>query len=315
MPTRAFTQVDVFTHQPYWGNPLGVVLDGTGMSADDMQHFARWTNLSETAFLLPPTQAGAHYKVRIFTPGGELPFAGHPTLGSCHAWLQAHPQHHDLDTVVQECGAGLITIRRLDGRWAFAAPTLRRRDVEATMLNAIASALGIQASDVRAAQWLDNGPTWLGLVLDSPGAVLKLAPNHTMLKALGHKVGVVGIAAGDPGSTGSTSLIHRNSREAQAFAQGTSADQVTEASSASVPWVEVRAFAAPIGITEDPVTGSLNASLAQWLIADGTLPKRYVATQGTCLTRHGQVHVQQADDGQVWIGGDVVSCIQGTVAL
>ncbi|MBI2772572.1 MAG: PhzF family phenazine biosynthesis protein [Burkholderiales bacterium] len=286
MKQRPFKQIDVFTGVPYRGNPLAVVLDGSGLSDEQMQHFAQWTNLSETTFLLPPTEPGADYRVRIFTPGGELPFAGHPTLGSCHAWLENGGKPKGRNVIVQECKQGLVRIRADGTRQAFAAPPMKRSAPSPAVLAQVASALGVSAQQVVAAQLLDNGPVWLGLLLDSPQTVLKLSPSHLELKNLGQKVGVAGIQQ----------------------AQGAS-------NSIAKPLLEVRAFAAPVGINEDPVTGSLNASLAQWLIEEGHLPPAYVAAQGTCMERAGRVHIERDDNGQVWVGGESVTCITGTVAL
>jgi PhzF family phenazine biosynthesis protein len=280
---RPFKQVDVFTATAYRGNPLAVVLDGSGLDDEAMQRFARWTNLSETTFLLPPTQPGADYRVRIFTPGGELPFAGHPTLGSCHAWLEAGGQPGRDDVVVQDCQVGLVRIRREAGRLAFAAPPLKLASPSPAVLAKVAAALGLKAHQVIAAQLLDNGPVWLALLLDQPQTVLDLKPDHGALKALGQKVGV-----------------------AARYPAAAAADAVA---------LEVRAFAAPIGIEEDPVTGSLNASLAHWLIAEGHMPASYVAAQGTCLDRAGRVHVTQDASQQLWVGGQSVTCIAGTVRL
>jgi PhzF family phenazine biosynthesis protein len=310
MITRPFKQVDVFTHTPYLGNPLAVVLDGTGLSANAMQHFAHWTNLSETVFLLPPTPegaaAGADYRVRIFTPGAELPFAGHPTLGSCHAWLQAGGVPRAPTLVMQECAVGLITIRREGTRLAFAAPPLQRSTPEPALLAQVTAAMGLQPEQILAAQLLDNGPVWLGMLLDSVDTLLQLAPNHPALKNLGLKVGVAGIERRPE----ATPLIARSNREARAFGPRT-----TPPNAEGEVHVEVRGFVAPVGIDEDPVTGSLNASLAQWLIHDGLLPASYVATQGTCLGRAGQVHIAQDAAGQVWVGGDSVTCVDGAVRL
>ena len=279
---RHFKQVDVFTATPYRGNPLAVVLDGSGLDDAAMQRFANWTNLSETTFLLPPTQPAADYRVRIFTPGGELPFAGHPTLGSCHAWLEAGGRPQREDMVVQECKVGLVRIRRGAPQLAFAAPPLEMTAPEPTVLMQVVAALGLQARQVIAARLLDNGPVWLGLLLDVPQTVLGLKPDHGALKALGQKVGV---AARYPGAeTGS-------------------------------PALEVRAFAAPIGIEEDPVTGSLNASLAHWLITQGHMPPDYLAAQGACLDRAGRVRIRRDGAGDIWVGGDSVTCITGTVQL
>jgi PhzF family phenazine biosynthesis protein len=305
---RPFKQVDVFTATPYLGNPLAVVLDTSDLSDDEMQHFAHWTNLSETTFLQPPTVAaaaqGAHYRVRIFTPGAELPFAGHPTLGSCHAWLQSQAPDFVAPTeLVQECAKGLIRIRKDGTRLAFAAPSMSRSMPEPGLLAKVINALDLQAEQVLGAQLLDNGPVWLTLLLDSAPTVLQLKPDHMALKFFGQKVGVAHVDK----SPEAAELISRSNREARAF--GTRTPGKPEATERSQ--VTVRAFAAPVGVDEDPVTGSLNASLAQWLIADGLAPSHYIATQGTCLGRFGQVHVSQDATGQVWVGGDVVTCIDG----
>jgi PhzF family phenazine biosynthesis protein len=308
MKQRAFKQVDVFTPTPYYGNPLAVVMDGSGLDDAAMQRFAKWTNLSETTFLLPPTDAAADYRVRIFTPGGELPFAGHPTLGSCHSWLEAGGQPHAKDFIVQECKVGLVKIRREPGtkRLAFAAPPLKRSAPSPVVLAQVAAALGLKATHIVAAQCLDNGPLWFGLLLDSPETVLQLAPDHKALAKLGIKVGV---AARYPHEE-SAPLIGRANREARAFTASAPA-----ATSDFTPDLEVRAFVSPMGIDEDPVTGSLNASLAQWLIAEGHAPERYTASQGVCLGRAGQVHIERDAAGQVWVGGESVSCVDGSVTL
>lgn len=321
MTSRPFQQIDVFTAVAGHGNPLAVVLDGAGLDDARMQRFANWTNLSETTFLLPPTDPAADYRVRIFTPGAELPFAGHPTLGSCHAWLAAGGVPKSPGRIVQQCGVGLVTLRReavdgVDGagRLAFAAPPLARSAPSPTLLARIARALGLEAARIVAAQQLDNGPVWLGLLLEDAEAVLALQPDHRALKALGMKVGVAGLHATDE----APALVRRSNREARAFAGGVAAQSTpaaAAAASAERPALEVRAFAAPLGVDEDPVTGSLNASLAQWLVADGHLPDRYVAGQGQCLGRDGRVYVARDADGQVWIGGDAVTCIEGRVHL
>ena len=290
MQQRPFKQVDVFTSTPFRGNPLAVVLDGVGLSDEEMQHFAAWTNLSETTFLLPPEDDAADYRVRIFTPGGELPFAGHPTLGSCHAWLEADAKPRNRDFIVQECRVGLVRLRRdastRTGQTApglaFAAPPMKRSAPSPAVLAQVAAALGLKASRVIAAQTLDNGPVWLSLLLDSPQTVLRLSPDHMQLKSLGHKVGVAAVY-GEP--------------------------------RAGEPQLEVRAFAMPIGIAEDPVTGSLNASLAQWLIEERHMPERYMAAQGACLSRAGRVHIERDATGQVWVGGQSVTRIAGSVTL
>lgn len=278
MRERRFRQVDVFGAAAYRGNPLAVVLDGDGLDDAQMQRFARWTNLSETSFVSAPTDASADYRVRIFTPGGELPFAGHPTLGTCHAWLAAGGVPRGGNAIVQQCGVGLVRVARDGDRLAFEAPPLRRGDAEPALVARVLAALGADPARLRAAQWLDNGPQWLGLLFDSAASVLALAPDHAALKPLA-KVGVIG-----------------------AHAAGSDRD------------FEVRAFAAAIGIAEDPVTGSLNASLAQWLIEDGIAPERYIAAQGTRLARDGRVHVARRDGG-VWVGGATVTCVEGSVRL
>jgi PhzF family phenazine biosynthesis protein len=333
MRQRPFKQVDVFTATPYYGNPLAVVLDGSDLTTDEMQQFAQWTNLSETTFVLPPSdtamQAGAakaDYRVRIFTPGGELPFAGHPTLGSCHAWLQAGGQPQDSSRIVQECQIGLVHIRRDGARLAFAAPPLKRSAPSPALLAQVAGALGLKPSQIIAAQMLDNGPVWLGLLLDSPQTVRQLTPNHAELKNFRLKVGVASMYR----TSSATGLIARSNREARAFGAraggpqsakagapvGTDTDQhAQDAADTTAPELEVRAFAAPIGVNEDPVTGSLNASLAQWLIAEGHAPERYIAAQGTCLGRAGRVHIERDAQGQVWVGGESVTCVEGTVTL
>lgn len=275
-----FHQLDVFTDTALLGNPLAVVHDAHTLDEARMAAFARWTNLSETTFLLPPTHPQADYRVRIHTPGGELPFAGHPTLGSCRAWLAGGGQPRTPGVVVQECGVGLVTVRveAGSGRLAFAAPECRREAVEPGLLARVTAALGLTPAEVRQASWLDNGPRWLALELPDAQAVLALRPDHAALKTLA-KVGVVGAhAAGGPAR------------------------------------FEVRAFAAPLGVQEDPVTGSLNAGLAQWLMADGRAPQAYVAAQGTAMGRAGRVHVSRDAEG-TWIGGDVVVCVDGSVEL
>ncbi len=308
MKLRAYQQVDVFTHTAFLGNPLAVVLDGTGLSDAQMQAFAAWTQLSETTFVLPPTPegaaGGADYRVRIFTPGAELPFAGHPTLGTASAWLKAGNTPRKPGVLVQECGVGLVTLKQLGERWAFAAPPLNRSDISAEDLAPVLAALGIQASEVIAAQNLNNGPHWLGLLVDDVETVLALSPDHAALKKLGTKVGIAAKRQAPDGG-----LIRRANREARAFT-------ATSAKIANDPTdLEVRAFAAPVGVAEDPVTGSLNASLAQWLMADGHMPPTYSARQGTVLGRAGQVFLSQDSQRQVWVAGDVVACIQGMVSL
>ncbi len=311
MTTRAFQQVDVFTDTAFLGNPLAVVLDGECLSNAQMQAFARWTQLSETTFVLPPTPegaaGGADYRVRIFTPGAELPFAGHPTLGTAHAWLQAGGQPRQSGQLVQECGVGLVSLKSVDGRWAFAAPPLQRQTPAPALLAEVLAALGLQADEVLAAQDLNNGPHWLGLLIDSVDSLLALEPDHAALKRLNTKVGVAAKREANANHPAS-GLIRRANREARAFAPSTR--MVNDPTD-----LEVRAFAAPVGIAEDPVTGSLNASLAQWLMTEGHMPAQYSARQGTALGRAGQVFLSKDEQGQVWVGGDVVGCILGTVTL
>ena len=310
MNLRAFTQVDVFTTTAYLGNPVAVVLDGQDLSDADMQRFARWTQLSETTFVTPPSAAaraaGADYRVRIFTPGGELPFAGHPTLGTSHAWREAGGQAQDASGIVQECSVGLVRLKPFANAWAFAAPPMERRHPSEEELKAVAAALGLSSSEIWASQHLNNGPHWLGLWLDEPDTVLRLQPDHNALKHLGIKVGV---AARYPRQE-QAPLIGRSNREARAFDSSSGPRQKAESTD-----LEVRAFAAPIGIHEDPVTGSLNASLAQWLIAEGCMPPSYVASQGAALGRAGRVLISQDASGQVWVGGHTVTCITGQVVL
>ncbi|MBQ0959140.1 PhzF family phenazine biosynthesis protein [Ideonella sp. 4Y11] len=273
-----FTQLDVFTAVPLRGNPLAVVHDADGLSDAQMAAFARWTNLSETTFLLTPTQAEADYRVRIFTPGGELPFAGHPTLGSAHAWLAAGGDAKRPGMVVQECGVGLVRVKRDGARLAFAAPPLRRTGAADAMVRAqVAAALRLSDADLLAVEWVDNGPGWVAAQLADADAVLRLQPDFAAMRGL--KLGVVG-----------------------AYPAGAECA------------FEVRAFVPGLGVPEDPVTGSLNAGLAQWLIGSGRAPARYVASQGLALGRAGRVHVAQ-DGDTVWIGGDVAPCISGTVSL
>ncbi len=292
-----------------------MVLDGTGLDDATMQRFAHWTNLSETTFVLPPTeagrQAGADYRVRIFTPGGELPFAGHPTLGTCHAWLQAGGQSRVAQHIVQECQVGLVTIRRQGAQQAYAAPPLTRSAPSPRLLAKVAAARGLKSQQIVAAQVLDNGPVWLSLLLDSVQTVLQLTPNHQELINLGQTVGVAAVEYAQAAPV----LIARSNREARAFG-GSGASDVTCGDGDTTPaHVEVRAFAAPVGVNEDPVTGSLNAALAQWLIADGHAPARYVASQGACLGRDGRVSIERDAQGQVWVGGESVTCIDGSVTL
>ena len=279
MTRRRFHQLDVFTATPLLGNPLAVVHGADGLDSARMQAFARWMNLSETTFLLRPTDASADYRVRIFTTSRELPFAGHPTLGSCHAWLLAGGAPRGGDTVVQECGVGLVRIRRDGERLAFAAPPLRRSGpVEPDVLARIARALRIDAGAIRASQWVDNGPGWVAVMLGSRDELLAIEPDFAAMAGL-----EIGVVAPWPGGDDGAQF-------------------------------EVRAFISTSGVPEDPVTGSLNAGLAQWLIGAGLAPMRYIASQGTALGRAGRVHVEQ-DGETIWVGGHSVVCIDGEVTL
>lgn len=270
---HAFRQVDVFGSTPLSGNPVAVVHDADDLDVAQMQQLAQWTNLSETTFLLRPTDPGADYRLRIFTPSRELPFAGHPTLGSAHAWLEAGGTPRG-ESLVQECGAGLVTVERAE-RLAFAAPPLvKDGPVEGADLERVTDALGLTPDDVVDAKWCDNGPGWVGLLLADAHAVLAVHADRDKLEGL--DVGIAG--------------LWRDG--------GSDAD------------VEVRAFD---NLNEDPVTGSLNASLGQWL-AGSVLPERYVAAQGTAIGRRGRVHVRREGE-RVWVGGDTRTVVRGEVAL
>ena len=274
---RRFRQVNVFSATPFGGNPVAVVLDSEGLSTGDMQRFANWTNLSETTFVAPPSRDQADYQVRIFTPSQELPFAGHPTLGTCHAWLEAGGKPALPEVFVQECGAGLVEIRRVPAGLAFAAPPLiRSGPVDEPLAGHIAEALGISRAEITDLAWADNGPGWVAVLLPSAEAVLALSPGVVDMD-----IGVVGChPAGSPEA------------------------------------IEVRAFFPGSGVTiEDPVTGSLNASLAQWLLDAGRVSVPYVARQGTALGRSGRVHIFREADGQIWVGGSTCTCVSGYAEL
>lgn len=263
-----YSQVDVFSATPYRGNPVAVLLDADHLSDEDMAAIARWTNLSEATFVLTPTHPDADYRVRIFTPFGELPFAGHPTLGTAHAWLE-HGGVAKRRDVIQECAAGLITVRT-GGRLAFAAPsTTRSGPLDAALVARIEELLGQEVVDH---QWVDNGPGWAAVVLVDAAAVLALRPDLNALDGL--KLGVIG-----------------------AYPPGSECD------------FEVRALLEGI---EDPVTGSLNASVGQWLRRAGKIDRDYLVSQGTVLGREGRVAVSFDADGTVWIGGETVTCFTGT---
>ncbi len=283
LQARRFAQVDVFTAVPLLGNPLAVVIDAEGLSDAAMASFARWTNLSETTFLLPPTEPSADYRVRIFTPGGELPFAGHPTLGSAHCWLAAGGTPRRKGELVQQCGIGLVRIKRVversgKERLAFAAPPLRRGGAVAPDLHAqVLRSLGLPADEVLDVVWVDNGPPWIAARLKSAEAVLALKPDFQAMAGI--ELGVLG-----------------------AYPSGAKQQ------------FEVRAFVPGMGVPEDPVTGSLNAGLALWMLEAGLCADSYVAAQGKILGRAGRIHVQR-EGADVWIGGDVAPMINGEVRL
>lgn len=301
---RSFRQVDVFTDTPYRGNPLAVVLDGSALDTETMQRFAHWTNLSETTFLLPPTDTAADYRVRIFTPVAELPFAGHPTLGTCHTWLEAGGVPKRSDTIVQECGAGLISVRRIGERLAFASPPLiRSGPVEEPLVRHIAAVLNIERAGILDAQWVDNGPGWVAALLGSAKEVLALRPGLVDIE-----LGVVGPYPAGSRSRGGAASERRSDGEPQELSE--------PPAEPSSPSFEVRAFFPKDGSTvEDPVTGSLNASLAEWLLASGRAHAPYVVSQGTALGRAGRVHVSGDDEGTIWIGGQTITCVTGQVEL
>jgi PhzF family phenazine biosynthesis protein len=273
---RPFRQVDVFGSRPYRGNPLAVVLDGQGLSDEEMQRFANWTNLSETTFVLPPEDPEADYLLRIFTPATELPFAGHPTVGSAHAWLESGGSPRRPNVVIQECGAGLVSLRPTADRVAFAAPPMvRAGPVEEPLVSELASVFGLDRAAIVDSQWVDNGPGWVAILLSNAEEVLAVRPAF-----VDRSVGVVGpYPAGGPAA------------------------------------FEVRAFF-PVdrAMVEDPVTGSLNASLAQWLLSSGRATAPYVASQGTVLGRVGRVFIEEHEDS-VWVGGTAVTCVEGSVEL
>jgi len=278
MTARRFSQVDVFGSGPCSGNPVAVVLDADGMGDEEMQRFARWTNLAETTFVLPPTVPEADYRVRIFTPVLELPFAGHPTLGTCHAWLQGGGEARDPAEVVQECDAGLVRIRRQeDGKLAFDAPPLvHSGQASEEDTSKVAAALGIDSGEMLAVEWVDNGPGWICALFESVERVLELRPG-----ALDFDLGAVGFHP--PGSEAA---------------------------------IELRAWAPVNGLAaEDPVTGSLNASVAQWLLGNGRLTAPYLATQGTAIDRAGRIAISADEDGTIWVGGRAETVIAGSVEI
>lgn len=275
---RAFAQVDVFSKRPYFGNPVAIVLDAVDIDEDAMQQFARWTNLSETTFLLPPTTADADYRVRIFTPGGELPFAGHPTLGSAHAWLEAGGTPRNPARIVQECAAGLVEIRHEGDQLSFRAPpTVKDGPLEAVFLDRVVSAFGLNRDAVLDHQWVDNGPGWAVLRLASADEVLALEPDLSLIPDA--MVGAIG-----------------------AYPEG------------SPHAFEMRTFAPAVGVAEDPVCGSMNASVGQWLYRSGVVSTSYSVSQGTRVGRAGTIQIL-ADGQAVWVGGNCTTCISGEVLL
>lgn len=272
---RAFAQVDVFSADPYRGNPVAVILDAEGLSETDMARIANWTNLSETTFVLPPTNPDADYRLRIFTPARELPFAGHPTLGSAAAWLEAGGVPRNEGTIVQECGLGLVTLRRGDQTLSFAAPEpIHSGDLDEDFVEQIAAALHVERTEILGHQWVDNGPGWAAVRLASAQQVLDLEPDFSQIPDT--KLGVLGPHPDD-----------------------------------SAHEYEIRAFVPGTATGEDPVTGSLNASVAQWLIKSGLAPEKYTATQGTALGRAGVISISHEDD-EVWVGGPTTVCFKGT---
>lgn len=286
--TRPFKQVDVFTSTLGLGNPVAVVLDAEGLTDEAMRSFAAWTNLSETTFVLPPSEPEADYHVRIFTPTEELPFAGHPTIGTCHAWLEAGGRQKSAEQIVQQCGAGLVALHRVDGRLAFETPPMiRSGPVDPTYVAMVLGVLGVAPGDVVDTAWLDNGPGWVGVLLHDVEVLRSLQPKMEPGKL------DIGVAAFR--TAGIAALIGAN--------DGTE------------PALEVRAFFDAGGIREDPVTGSLNGSLAQWLLGNGRLTSPYVASQGTSMGRDGRVYVSQRSDGSIWIGGNAVTAIDGVTSL
>ena len=275
-----FKQVDVFSRTPLKGNPLAVVLGADELSEERMAAFATWTNLSETTFVLEPRDPRADYRVRIFTTLQELPFAGHPTLGTCHAWLEAGGIAKG-EEIIQECGVGLVRIRRQGGDLAFLAPPLLRSGpVDADLVERVRLGLGVEEGTITAAQWVDNGAGWLVLMLADRAQVMALQPDYAQLSGLA--VGVIAPCCPE-----------RDDTDAQ---------------------FEVRAFIAGDGAPEDPATGSLNAGVAQWLLSEDLAPASYVVSQGLTMGRAGRIHVEQIGD-EIWVGGSAVTCIEGSLSL
>lgn len=283
MTTYPFSQVDVFAPEPLTGNPVAVVHDAVGLDDRQLADFARWTNLSETTFLLPPEDPAADYRLRIFTPAHELPFAGHPTLGSAHAWLGRGGVPAREGRLIQECALGLVELRLRNGVLAFRAPDLLRGgEVGEEILARAIDALGVAPDRVLRSNWVDNGPGWLGLQLATAEDVLGLRPDFVAMRGL--ELGVIG--------------AHTDQDR-----EGLGAD------------CEVRAFCPEYAVPEDPVTGSLSAGFALWLTRAGHLPPDYVARQGTAVGRDGRVLVSTDESGQVWVGGSCHTLVEGTLTL
>ncbi|WP_448100361.1 PhzF family phenazine biosynthesis protein [Luteibacter jiangsuensis] len=277
MTHHAFRQLDVFSDRPLGGNPLAVVFDADSLDDATMAALARWTQLSETVFLQSPLDPQADYRVRIFSPRGEMPFAGHPTLGACHAWLAAggKPKAHQ---VVQECGIGLVPIRRDGSVLSFRAPPLRSDSpLDAALRERIAVGLGLDADGIADARWVDNGAGWCAVVLRDPERLHRLSPDPAALEGL--KVGVV-----------------------------------APCGMASEVAFEVRALVFAGGMLEDPATGSLNAGIAVWFAQAGRAPDRYLIAQGRALGRDARIHVAR-EGSALWVGGEVAECIEGHIRL
>ncbi|MFL4475498.1 PhzF family phenazine biosynthesis protein [Paeniglutamicibacter sp. MACA_103] len=326
---RPYKQVDVFSSSNYTGNGLAVVLDGEGLSDAQMLGFANWTNLAETVFLLPATHPDADYRARIFTTTTELPFAGHPTLGAAHAWLEAGGVPKDPAGLVQECGAGLIEVRRVPGEHpedpeslAFKAPPLvRTGELEDDVLEWALAGLGLAREDVLAHQWLVNGPNWAGLLLRDADLVLSLEPDYTALEGLelgvigAHTVGGVPARSYDPNVPEARPAGAREElRPVSAADERRGSQRFRNVVTGAPADYEVRAFCPGEGLQEDPATGSLNAGFGAWLTGSGLAPASYTVRQGTRLGRSAILHVDSDAEG-VWIAGHSATCIDGVVNL
>ncbi|NKG19378.1 MULTISPECIES: PhzF family phenazine biosynthesis protein [Paeniglutamicibacter] len=325
---RPYKQVDVFSSSPYTGNGLAVVLDGEDLSDAQLLAFANWTNLAETVFLLPATHPDADYRARIFTTTTELPFAGHPTLGAAHAWLEAGGVPKNPEALIQECGAGLIEIRRVPGEHpqdpeslAFKAPPLMRTgELEEDVLDWALAGLGITRDDVLAHQWLVNGPNWAGLLLRDAELVLSLEPDFVALAGL--EIGVIGAhTVGAKQSTSYDPMVHqqrpagaREELRPVSEADVQRSQRFRNVVTGAPADYEVRAFCPGEGLQEDPATGSLNAGFGAWLTGSGLAPSSYTVRQGTRVGRAAIVQVDSDADG-IWIAGHSMTCIDGTVIL